>query len=94
MDWIDKARKQREIDFEPKYGPIRPKTDSRCFMKEALFELLDAVNYSVWATQKGEISMKRLHWLNLSLRRSINIIRFACEDRWLSKVEGHNEREV
>jgi hypothetical protein len=22
--WIDDARKQREITFEPKYGPIRP----------------------------------------------------------------------
>ena len=54
-DWIDEARRQREIGAIPKYGHINPRTDNRCFIKEATDELLDALNYAEWAMMKGEI---------------------------------------
>lgn len=54
-DWIDEARRRREIEAIPKYGVINPRTDTRCFIKEATDELLDALNYAEWAMMKGEI---------------------------------------
>ena len=57
MDWIDNARKQRELEYEPKYGPIQPGTDSRCFRREMIEELLDALNYVEWAKGKGRLTL-------------------------------------
>ena len=42
---IDEARKEREIQAIPKYGPIHPLSDPRCFVIEASEELLDGLNY-------------------------------------------------
>jgi hypothetical protein len=81
-DWIDNARKQREIDFEPKYGPIRPKTDKRCFRREALEELLDGLNYFEWSFRKGEINRKQWQWLDSGAKRLIRIIQIACADKF------------
>jgi hypothetical protein len=54
--WIDEGRKRREIEAIPKYGPINPLTDRRCFVEEATDELLDGLNYLEWAMNKGEIT--------------------------------------
>lgn len=82
MDWIDLARKQREIDFEPKYGSIRPRSDSRCFRKEMLEELLDSLNYAEWAKQKGEITRYQWKRIDNSIRGAIRCIEAACNDRF------------
>jgi hypothetical protein len=90
MDWIDEARKNREIAFEPKYGPIKPKTDKRCFRREMIEELLDALNYAQWAKEKGEIDRKQFRIIDKGTRAVLRAIEFACEDkfewetRWLS----------
>ena len=44
-DWIDTARKLRGIEGEAKYGPINPINDPRCFRREIVEELFDALNY-------------------------------------------------
>ena len=44
-NWIDEARKAREMEAVPRYGPINPQTDKRCFIKEAQDELFDSLNY-------------------------------------------------
>lgn len=87
MDWIDKARKQREIDFEPKYGPIRPRTDSRCFRREMLEELLDALNYASWAKGKGEINRYQWKKIDSGIRSVIRCIEAACNDRFLWETD-------
>ena len=56
LNWIDKARKAREVEAIPKYGPIHPVTDSRCFADEAKDELFDALNYLQWSMEKGELT--------------------------------------
>ena len=56
-DEIDEARRVRELEGEAKYGPINPRVDSRCFLKEARDELLDALNYAQWGKEKGELSL-------------------------------------
>ena len=56
VDWVDQERKQREIQGNVKYGLIQPLTDSRCFVSEAVEELLDGLNYLEWAMEKGEVS--------------------------------------
>ncbi len=75
IDWIDKARKQREIDAIPKYGEIYPLIDSRCFLNEALEEGLDLVNYLQWAVEKGEIGEKLFKRLKFDIKRILNIIK-------------------
>ena len=56
LNWIDKARKAREVEAIPKYGVINPLTDRRCFVAEAMDELLDGLNYLEWAMMKGDIT--------------------------------------
>jgi hypothetical protein len=82
MDWIDTARKKREIDFEPKYGPIRPKTDKRCFRREALEELIDAISYVQWSKEKGEINRQQWKRMDSGIRAVIRTIEGACNDRF------------
>jgi hypothetical protein len=86
-DWIDQARKQREIDFEPKYGPIHPRTDSRCFRREMIEELLDALNYAQWAKEKGEINLYKWKKANNTLRFVIHLMELSCEDSFWWRVE-------
>jgi hypothetical protein len=43
MTWIDSTRRQRELDAVQKYEPVSPRTDPRCFLREMLEELLDAL---------------------------------------------------
>ena len=81
-NWIDAARKQREIAFEPKYGPIRPKTDKRCFRREMVEELLDNLNYCHWAFQKGEIDRKQFQEIDRTTRKVIRTIEAACSDKF------------
>jgi len=81
-NWIDHARKQREIAFEPKYGPIRPKTDKRCFRREALEELLDAISYVQWSKEKGEINRQQWKKMDGGIRAVIRTIESACNDRF------------
>jgi len=80
--WIDRVRKEREIAFEPKYGPIRPKTDRRCFRREMLEELLDSLNYCEWAKVKGEIDRKQFQEIDRTTRRIIRTIESACIDKF------------
>ena len=81
-NWIDSARKEREIAFEPKYGPIRPKSDPRCFRKEMLEELLDTLNYCEWGLRKGEINRKQHQEINRTTRAIIRTIEAACCDKF------------
>ena len=97
MDWIDKARKQREIDFESKYGPIRPRTDSRCFRREMIEDLLDVLNYNQWAKEKGEINRQQWKKMDSGIRSVIRCIEAACNERFLwetdiSKVLNEGDR--
>lgn len=71
--WIDKARKQREIEGEVKYGRIDPKNDSRCFRREIVEELLDALNYCQWSLEKGEITISKHRVIESDLRRLIKL---------------------
>jgi hypothetical protein len=80
--WIDRVRKQREIAFEPKYGPIRPKTDRRCFRREMIEELLDVLNYCEWAKVKGEIDRKQFQKIDRTTRAAIRTIEGACIDKF------------
>jgi hypothetical protein len=70
-DWIDEARKKREIEGDAKYGPINPLNDTRSFLKEAGEELLDTLNYLEWAMLKGEISLCRWFTIDRSIRFTI-----------------------
>ena len=81
-DWIDNARKQREVAFEPKYGPIRPRTDSRCFRKEMIEELLDALNYAQWSKEKGENNQQQWKRMDNGIRAVIRSIQGACSDKF------------
>ena len=81
-NWIDQARKQREIDFEPKYGSIRPRTDSRCFRREMMEELLDALNYVQWAKEKGEINRYQWKRIDNGIRAVIRTIELSCSDKF------------
>ncbi|MBS3920056.1 MAG: hypothetical protein KG012_14375 [Deltaproteobacteria bacterium] len=82
MNWIDHARKKREIAFEPIYGPIRPKSDSRCFRREMIEELLDAINYGQWSKEKGEINRQQWKRMDSGIRAVIRTIEAACADRF------------
>lgn len=82
FDWIDEQRKKREIAFEPKYGPIRPKTDRRCFRREMVEELLDTLNYAVWAKEKGEITRNHFQDIDRTTRKVIQNIEAACSDKF------------
>jgi len=82
MTWIDTARKQRELQFEPEYGPIRPKTDRRCFRREMLEELLDGLNYAQWSKVKGEINLQQWKKVDAGIRSVIRTIEVACNDRF------------
>lgn len=87
-NWIDLARKQREIDFGPKYGPVHPQTDKRCFRREMIEELLDAINYLQWAKEKGEINRFQWKRISYSIRIVIHLIEIACGDWWWWKLEA------
>jgi hypothetical protein len=82
MDWVDTVRKQRELDHIPKYGLIRPKTDRRCFRREMLEELLDALNYCQWAKVKGEINRRQFQEIFRTTRKVIRTIEAACSDKF------------
>lgn len=86
--WIDSARKKRELEAIPKRGPISPRADKRCFCREAIEELLDALNYAQWAREKGEINRQKWKWLDSDLRRAITIIELVCHSKWSWKLEG------
>jgi len=73
-DWIDDARKQRELGALPKYGPINPQTDKRCFIDEAVDELLDALNYSEWSIVKGEIGFCDWVLIERQIKFSIELL--------------------
>lgn len=88
MDWIDQARKQRELQFEGKYGPIHPRDNGRCFRKEMLEELLDALNYAEWSRKKGEINRYKWKRINSGIRVVIHLIEIACDDSFWWKLEA------
>ena len=81
-DWIDKAMKEREIEGVLKYGPIKPKSDKRCFRKEALLELIDSLNYTSWSFRKGELNRKQFQSIDRGTRAVIRMIEDACSDRF------------
>ena len=73
MDWIDSARKRRELEGLPKYGKVSPKEDPRCFRREMVEELLDALNYTQWSLEKGEIPIYKHRVIESDLRRLIKL---------------------
>jgi len=91
QNWIDSARKQRELDHEPKYGPIRPKSDPRCFRREALEELLDTLNYAQWSFQKGEMTRSHFQRIDRTTRIAIRLIEEACADKFQWEMEWVND---
>jgi hypothetical protein len=86
-NWIDQARKKREIDHIPKYDPIHPRTDKRCFRREMIEELLDALNYAEWAREKGEISRYKWKQIYYNIGVVIHLIEMSCDNRFLWKLE-------
>jgi len=86
-NWIDQARKQREIEFEPKYGQIWSKNDPRCFRREMIEELLDALNYNQWAKEKGELNHFQWSRIDKALRIALHLIEMDCIDRLLWRLE-------
>ncbi len=74
MDCIDEARKKREIDGEFKYGRISPNTDKRCFKREMVEEMLDALNYADWSLRKGEISGRQHSVIQADVKRLIRLL--------------------
>lgn len=86
-DWIDRLRKEREKRFEPKYGPIHPETDPRCFIKETIDELLDALNYSEWGMLKGEILPRGFKKIDRDIRNALHTLNLACERKKVIKDE-------
>lgn len=88
IDWIDNARKQRELEYEPKYGSIHPRADSRCFRREMIEELLDALNYAEWSRTKGEINRFKWKGIDHTIRVVIRSIESACEDSFWWKLEA------
>jgi len=81
LDWIDRLRKERERKGEQKYGPVNPETDPRCFIREALEELFDSLNYLEWAQEKGEISEGCFNKVDRDIREVIHNLSFACKDK-------------
>ena len=73
MDWIDQARKQRKAEGVLKYGRVHPKEDPRCFRKEMVEELLDALNYGQWGYEKGELSIHQYLLIQRDIRRLIKL---------------------
>ena len=88
MDWIDESRKAREIEGNVKHGPIHPRTDPRCFRKEMIEELLDALNYCQWSYEKGEINRFQFRRIDEGLRNTIRAVEIACSDYWWWKIEA------
>lgn len=74
-NWIDAARKQRELEAIPKYGVMNPRTDSRRFIEEATDELLDALNYAEWSMEKGEISFCQWVLIERCIKHSIELLK-------------------
>lgn len=68
---IDKAMKIREAKGEAKYGLINPLNDYRCFVDEALEEILDSLNYLQWAMEKGEMGFCKWFLIDKDLRFTI-----------------------
>jgi hypothetical protein len=87
-DWIEQARKAREVDHISKYGPISPKTDKRCFRREMLEELLDTLNYAEWAREKGELTRYQWRQISYNIAVTIHLIEIACEDRLWWRLEA------
>lgn len=82
MDWIDQERRKRELEALIKYGPVSPRTDPRCFRREMVEELLDALNYCQWAREKGEVSRREWKIMDANMRFTIGMIERSCVRRW------------
>ena len=80
--WVDVARKKREAEALPKYGVVHPRTDKRCFRREALEELLDAISYTQWSKEKGEINQRQWKQMDNGIRAVIRILQEACSDKF------------
>jgi len=81
-DWVDSARKQRELDHIIVYGEIRPKSDKRCFRRELLDELLDSLNYCQYGFQKGELTKRQFKHIDSTIRAVIRTLEYACNDKF------------
>jgi hypothetical protein len=79
MDWIDRKRRKREMEALSKYGPISPRTDRRCFRREMVEELLDALNYCQWAREKGEVRRRDWKIMDANMRFVIGLIGRTCQ---------------
>jgi hypothetical protein len=78
VEWVDRARKEREIEGDVKHGPIHPKSDRRCFRRELLEELLDGLNYSEWAFMKGEITGRQRNRVDRKIHSVIALLQSSC----------------
>ena len=86
MGWVDKMRKDRERVGQKKYGLIHPKTDPRSFIKECQDELLDALNYIHWASEKGEISLRECRVIDRSIRLTLILL-----EGWAGAQKGDED---
>jgi hypothetical protein len=70
MDWIDEARKQREINH------------SKCYREEAINYLLDALNCNDSAMEKGEVSFCQWVLTEKYIKFSIKFIQEKKQVGW------------
>jgi len=77
-DWVDQARTQRVLEGVRRRGVINPSTDPRCFLREAIEELLDCLNYTRWGHEKGQISEKDWRHVDQITRYVIEVIGTCC----------------
>ncbi len=74
-DWrIDVLCKERILRGFLKYGEIDLKNDPRCFRKEMLDELLDALYYNQWSMEKGEINLCQWTRIDEGVRHLIGVL--------------------
>ena len=85
MDLIDRARQQREIEGEAKYGRVSPKEDQRCFRQKIIEKLLDALNYTEWAEKKGDVSFGVFCLIEKDLKHIINNL--TCDEKYPNLIE-------
>ena len=77
-DWIDKLATQKILEGIRKHGVIDLSTDPRCFIREALEELLDCLNYCRWGSEKGQISQNDWQDVDPIIRYVIGVIERSC----------------
>ena len=77
-DFIGKIATQRVLEGVRKYGVVDLATDKRCFLRETVEELLDAMNYLLWSYEKGRLSIKDWASMDTVIRYMIGVLEKSC----------------